>query len=180
MSLRNNIEHIKHIVNKQQNYAKDGDGAESVAVSSLIDDCVRMNIGALSRDGITVRREIDAVQAITIDRHKVLQILVNLVRNAKNACDESGRSDKILTISVTAGAQRVRFAVADNGVGIAEEHMPRLFTHGFTTRPTGHGFGLHSSALTARELGGSLVAYSEGPGRGARFVLDLPREAHRA
>jgi PAS domain S-box-containing protein len=180
VSLRNNIEHIKHIVNKQQNYAKDGDGAESVAVSSLIDDCVRMNIGALSRDGITVRREIDAVQAITIDRHKVLQILVNLVRNAKNACDESGRSDKILTISVTAGAQRVRFAVADNGVGIAEEHMPRLFTHGFTTRPTGHGFGLHSSALTARELGGSLVAYSEGPGRGARFVLDLPREAHRA
>jgi PAS domain S-box-containing protein len=180
VSLRNNIEHIKQIVNMQQNYARDGGGAESVAVSSLIEDCVRMNIGALARDGITVLREIDAVQAITIDRHKVLQILVNLVRNAKNACEESGRSDKTLTISVTADAKRVRFTVADNGAGIAEENMPRLFTHGFTTRPTGHGFGLHSSALTARELGGSLVAHSDGPGRGARFVLDLPREAQNA
>jgi PAS domain S-box-containing protein len=176
-SLRNNIDHIKHIVSKQQNYARDGDGVESVAVRALIDDCLRMNIGALTRDGVTVQRDIDAVQTITIDRHKVLQILVNLVRNAKNACDESGRSDKLLTIRVTADAGRVRFTVADNGVGIAEENMPRLFTHGFTTRPSGHGFGLHSSALTARELGGSLVAYSDGPGRGARFVLDLPREA---
>jgi PAS domain S-box-containing protein len=180
VSLRDNIEHIKHIVNMQQNYAKNKDRAEPVAVSALIEDCVRMNIGALSRDGITVRRDIDAVQSITIDRHKVLQILVNLVRNAKNACDESGRSDKVVSISVAADAKRVRFTVVDNGVGIAEENMPRLFTHGFTTRPTGHGFGLHSSALTAKELGGSLVAYSGGTGRGARFVLDLPREAHHA
>ena len=126
MSLRNNIEHIKHIVNMQQNYAKDKDRAESVVVNALIEDCVRMNIGALSRDGITVRRDIDAVQSITIDRHKVLQILVNLVRNAKNACDESGRSDKVVSISVAADAQRIRFTVVDNGVGIAEENMPRL------------------------------------------------------
>jgi len=180
MSLRRNIEHIKHVVNMQQNYAKDGDRPEPVTVSALVDDCVRMNIGALTREGITVQRDIDAIPPLAIDRHKVLQILVNLVRNAKNACDESGRSDKVLTIRVAADAQRVRFSVIDNGAGIAEENMPRLFTHGFTTRPTGHGFGLHSSALTARELGGSLCAYSDGPGCGARFVLELPREAPRA
>jgi PAS domain S-box-containing protein len=179
-SLRRNIDHIKHIVNMQQNYAKNGDGEEAISVSALIDDCVRMNIGALTREGVTVLREVEALPPIKVDRHKVLQILVNLVRNAKNACDESGRTDKILTIRVTCNEERVRFSVIDNGAGIAEENMPRLFTHGFTTRPTGHGFGLHSSALTARELGGSLSAYSEGPGQGARFVLELPRGASSA
>ena len=134
----------------------------------------------LTREGIKVQREIDSMPPIEIDRHKVLQILGNLVRNAKNACDESGRTDNILTIRVVADEVRVRFSVIDNGVGIAEENLPRLFTHGFTTRPSGHGFGLHSSALTARELGGSLCAYSDGRGCGARFVLDLPREAPRA
>jgi PAS domain S-box-containing protein len=176
-TLRRNIEHIKHVVNMQQSYAKGGDAPEPVTVSALVDECVRMNSGALTREGITVLREIDAIPPLAIDRHKVLQILVNLVRNAKNACEESGRTEKILTIQVTADAQRVRFSVIDNGVGIAAENMPRLFTHGFTTRPTGHGFGLHSSALTARELGGSLCAHSDGRGCGAKFVLELPREA---
>jgi PAS domain S-box-containing protein len=179
-SLRSNIDHIKHIVNMQQSYAKNGDGVAAVSVSALVDDCVRMNIGALTREGVTVLRELEAIPPIKVDRHKVLQILVNLVRNAKNACDESGRTDKILTIRVVSDGNRVRFSIIDNGVGIAEQNMPRLFTHGFTTRPTGHGFGLHSSALTARELGGSLTAYSEGVGRGARFVLELPRGASSA
>ena len=108
-------------------------------------------------------------------RSKVLQILVNLVRNAKYACDESGRADKTMTIRVEGDDERVRISVADNGIGIRAENMSRLFTHGFTTRASGHGFGLHSGALTARELGGALTASSDGPGCGATFTLELPR-----
>jgi C4-dicarboxylate-specific signal transduction histidine kinase len=99
---------------------------------------------------------------------------VNLVRNAKYACDESGRRDKLLTVRVESGSGRVRIAVIDNGVGIPAENMNRLFNHGFTTRKSGHGFGLHSGALAAQDLGGSLRAESEGPGRGASFILELP------
>jgi signal transduction histidine kinase len=103
-----------------------------------------------------------------------LQILVNLVRNAKYACDESGKSDKLITLRVEKAPAGVRICVIDNGVGIPAENMSRLFTHGFTTRADGHGFGLHSGALAAQELGGSLRVTSEGPGRGASFILELP------
>ncbi len=173
-SLRGNIEHIKDTVTMQQNYAKLCGVTETVAVADLVEDALRMNTGALTRHGVAVQREIDDVPPITVDKHKVLQILVNLVRNAKYACDDSGRTDKLLTVRVNSLGDRVRIAVIDNGVGITPENMASLFRHGFTTRETGHGFGLHSGALTARELGGSLTAHSAGSGRGAAFVLELP------
>jgi signal transduction histidine kinase len=175
-SLRENIEHIKDTVNMQQSYAKLLRCHRDRRGGALVEDGLRMNAGALARHGVTLRREIAEVPPITIDKHKVLQILVNLVRNAKYACDESGRSDKPVTIRVEGDEERVRISVADNGIGIRAENMSRLFTHGFTTRASGHGFGLHSGALTARELGGSLSACSDGPGCGATFTLELPRE----
>ena len=52
--------------------------------------------------------------------------------------------------------------------------LGRIFTLGFTTRKDGHGFGLHSAALAAAEMGGSLVAESDGLGQGATFTLELP------
>jgi PAS domain S-box-containing protein len=174
-SLRNNIEHIKHTVTMQQTYAKRCGVADTVAVGALVDDCIRINIAALTRHGVAVIREIEDMPPIVADRHKVLQVLVNLVRNAKHACQESPGNDRRVCIRVNRQDDQVRFAVIDNGVGIAPENMSRLFTHGFTTRATGHGFGLHSGALAARELGGSLTAYSEGVGHGATFILELPR-----
>ena len=179
-SLRNNIEHIKHTVTMQQTYAKRCGVADSVSVGALVDDCIRINMAALSRHGVAVIREIEDMPPIIADRHKVLQVLVNLLRNAKNACQESGRNDRRVRIRVSTQEDRVHFAVIDNGVGINPENMGRLFTHGFTTRATGHGFGLHSGALAARELGGSLTAHSEGCGLGATFLLDLPRGGARA
>jgi signal transduction histidine kinase len=133
-----------------------------------------LNAGAFVRHGVTLRREFSEVPPITVDKHKVLQILVNLVRNAKYACDESGRSDKLITLRIEAAPAGVRISVIDNGVGIPAENMSRLFTHGFTTRVDGHGFGLHSGALAAQELGGSLTVTSDGPGCGAIFILELP------
>jgi C4-dicarboxylate-specific signal transduction histidine kinase len=119
-------------------------------------------------------REYDSLPVVTVQKHKVLQILVNLLRNAKHACDDSGKATKQVTVRVVAEHGRVRISVTDNGIGIPAENLTQIFAHGFTTRKNGHGFGLHSGALVARELGGSLTALSDGPGRGATFVLDLP------
>jgi len=179
-SLRDNIDHIKETVAMQQSYAKLCGVAETVAVPALVEDSLRMNAAALARHGVTVRREIDDdIAPISVDKHKILQILVNLIRNAKYACGEAERPDKLLTIRVQSLERTVRISVIDNGVGIDPDNMGRLFRHGFTTRKTGHGFGLHSGALAARELGGALTAHSDGPGCGATFVLELPRgEAH--
>jgi len=173
-SLRDNLEHIKDTVAMQQSYAKLCGVTETVAVVDLVEDSLRLNAGAFVRHGVTLQREFGEVPPITVDKHKVLQILVNLVRNAKYACDESGRSDKLITLRVEKAPAGVRICVIDNGVGIPAENMSRLFTHGFTTRVDGHGFGLHSGALAAHELGGSLRVTSEGPGRGAAFILELP------
>ena len=173
-SLRDNLEHIKDTVAMQQSYAKLCGVTETVAVADLVEDSLRLNAGAFVRHVVTLRREFSEVPPITVDKHKVLQILVNLVRNAKYACDESGRSDKLITLRIEAAPAGVRICVIDNGVGIPAENMHRLFTHGFTTRVDGHGFGLHSGALAAQELGGSLRVTSDGPGRGAMFILELP------
>jgi PAS domain S-box-containing protein len=173
-SLRENLEHIKDTVAMQQTYAKLCGVTETVEVVDLVEDSLRLNAGAFARHGVTLQREFKNVPAIAVDKHKVLQILVNLVRNAKYACDESGRTDKLITLRVETAENGVRISVVDNGVGIRPENMGRIFNHGFTTRKSGHGFGLHSGALAAQELGGSLRAESEGPGRGAAFILELP------
>jgi signal transduction histidine kinase len=173
-SLVKSVEHIKDIVRMQQSYAAHGGVVESAAVADLVNDSVRLNAEAFSRHGVTLACEFEEVPAITVDKHRVLQILVNLIRNAKYACEDSGRSDKRITIRVTRCPLGVAIAVVDNGVGIAAENMARIFSHGFTTRAGGHGLGLHSAALAAQELKGSLRVASDGPGCGATFRLELP------
>jgi two-component system, NtrC family, sensor kinase len=172
--LRSHIDHIKQIVSMQQSYSKVSGVKELLQPVDLLDDALRMNDGSFHRHQVHVVREFEPVPAINSEKHKILQILVNLLRNAIYACNESGRPHRSVTLRVASGPACVRISVADNGVGIAPENMTRIFAHGFTTRRDGHGFGLHSGALAASELGGSLQAFSEGLGRGATFVLELP------
>jgi signal transduction histidine kinase len=115
------------------------------------------------------------VPPIRVDRHKVLQILINLIRNAKYALDDIERTDKKLIISISAPNERfVHIVVTDNGIGIPAENLTRVFAHGFTTREGGHGFGLHSGAIAARSMGGAITVASAGTGQGATFTLELP------
>jgi C4-dicarboxylate-specific signal transduction histidine kinase len=170
-----NLDHIKEIVTMQQSYATVSGVLEKVALPSLVDDALRFHAGALERHGVKVERQYDQVPPVNIDKHKALQILVNLVHNAKYALDEARVKDKKLIISIAPqGAYRVKVTVGDNGVGIAPENLNRIFSHGFTTRKGGHGFGLHSGANAAREMGGFLSTASDGVGRGAVFTLELP------
>ena len=143
-------------------------------LASLVEDSLRLNEGALRRHGVQIVRAFETVPPINVEKHKILQILVNLVRNAKYACDDSGRADARLTVRVANGDGRVKISVMDNGIGIPPENLTRIFNGGFTTRKGGHGFGLQGSALAAKEMGGSLTVQSGGPGQGAAFTLELP------
>ncbi|MBI3868454.1 MAG: PAS domain S-box protein [Verrucomicrobia bacterium] len=178
--LRDHLDHIKQVVAMQQEYAKVSGVVESIPVTDLVEDAIRLNVGALSRHHVEVIRDYDATPTIVVDKHKALQILVNLIRNAKSACGESGRPDKRLTLRITSRDGRVRIGVVDNGLGIPPENFSRIFSHGFTTRKDGHGFGLHSGALAAKEMGGSIEAHSDGVGLGAAFTLDLPLKPTRS
>ncbi|MEP6936619.1 MAG: ATP-binding protein, partial [Chthoniobacterales bacterium] len=173
--LGRNIEHIKEVVAMQQSYAKVSGVFENLPAHRLVEDAIAMNIGAFERHGVAVDRQFSPVPPVRVDRHKVLQILINLLRNAKYALDEVKRTDKRITISIFAvNESSVHIGVADNGIGISPENLTRIFAHGFTTRKEGHGFGLHSGALAARAMGGSLAVASAGGGQGATFTLDLP------
>jgi PAS domain S-box-containing protein len=173
-SLGGNIMHIKDIVTTQQNYAKTIGVAENLPVVGLVEDAMQLNKGAMTRHNIKIVRDFADVPPVLTEKHKVLQILVNLIRNAKYACDDRGENDKQITLRVSNGDGKVKISIIDNGIGIAPENLTRIFNHGFTTRKEGHGFGLHNGAIVAKELGGSLSAFSEGPGRGATFTLELP------
>jgi PAS domain S-box-containing protein len=172
--LQKNIEHIKDIVSMQQSLAKVSGVIETVDLVGLVEDAIRINLTSLTRHNIVVIRDYQVQPTLSLERHKVMQILVNLLRNAKFACVESGRADRIVTLRIGGSGDCVQITVIDNGVGIPKENLTRIFAHGFTTRKEGHGFGLHSGALAAKELGGQLTAQSDGAGKGAVFTLELP------
>jgi PAS domain S-box-containing protein len=173
-----NVEHIKEIVATQQNYARVLGVAEVVDLGDVMEDAIKIHGGAYERHGIKLVREYDSVPQIALDKHKVMQILINFLSNAKYACDAVQKNDKRVTVRIKlVGKDRVRMEVADNGIGIAPENLTRIFSQGFTTRKGGHGFGLHSGALAAKDLGGTINAESTGAGHGATFILELPLTA---
>src|SRR5206468_7385566 len=124
---------------------------------------------------VNLARELVDDPTIIVDKHTVLQILVNLIRNAKYACEESSRSDKLVTVRIFKnGDDGINIQITDNGVGIPRENLNCLFSRGFTTRSDGHGFGLHSCLLAAKEMGGASTRHSDAPRLGAVFTLVLP------
>ena len=175
-SVAQHLEHIKEIVAMQQSYAKVSGAYENLPVAELVEDALRINITAFDRHGIELVKEYDSnLPSVCVDRHKVLQILINLIRNAKHAVEELDTERKQMMVHAgMASPGIVRISIRDNGVGIPQENLTKIFNHGFTTKKDGHGFGLHSGANAAKEMGGSLIALSGGPGQGAEFILELP------
>ena len=173
--LGKNIEHIKEIVSMQQSYARLGGLTEAFDPKELLEDALRINEAALLRHNVRLVRHFAETAPVAVDKHKVLQILVNLVRNAKHAMIASDKLEKVLVVSIQrADPDHVRIEVRDNGIGIPTDNLTRIFQHGFTTKKEGHGFGLHSGANAAKEMGGTLFVESAGPGQGAAFILELP------
>jgi signal transduction histidine kinase len=175
-SLTENIGHIKEIIGTQQSYAKISGDEVSVSLEELVNSAININKTSLKRHRIELVCDFDDdIGIVNINKQKVLQILVNLVRNAKQAVARNENGNKVVTLRTRKhGDDKVRIEIADNGEGISEEHFSKLFKHGFTTKEDGHGFGLHGGALIAKELGGALTAHSDGVGRGAMFTLELP------
>ncbi|AKJ06247.1 histidine kinase/DNA gyrase B/HSP90-like ATPase [Archangium gephyra] len=168
-------EHVGDIVKVQQNYARLPRVHEPVQLADLVEDALRINSAGLIRHQVKVQRQLAPLPPVLTDKHKTLMILVNLVSNAKYAMDGVPVAERLLTVKMErTPSGPVHLQVHDNGMGIAPEMLTRIFQYGFTTRDEGHGFGLHSSAVAAQEMGGSLTVHSEGPGHGATFTLELP------
>ena len=169
------VDHINQIVAAQQSYAQHSGLIETMEPAELFDHALRLSEASLLRHRVAVRREFQSVPPVHGMRQKILQILVNLIRNAKEAMDGCAPAERQLILGLELTAQgRVGFTIRDHGVGIAPENLASIFAFGFSTKAGGRGFGLHTSALAAKEMGGALQVESAGLGQGARFRLELP------
>ncbi|MFI4886895.1 MAG: MHYT domain-containing protein [Steroidobacterales bacterium] len=170
------VEHIGKIIAAQQTYARHGGSVEEVDLAELIEHALIMYFAASAE--VTVRREHRGVGRVMVDRHKLLQIMGNLLSNARHALRQRTEGPRELIVRLrTAPPGFFAIDVEDTGVGIGAESMKRLFEFGFTTKKDGHGFGLHASANLVKEMGGELSARSDGADRGACFTVRLPMAA---
>jgi signal transduction histidine kinase len=175
-NLATKIDHVKTIITAQQCYAGASGVTETFDVGSSIDEALKLNSAAFDRHQIEIVRQYEGMPKVQLDKQKLLQILVNLIKNGKDSLLECGGcTHRQLTFCTHRGDNaRLVIEVSDNGIGIAPENLTRIFSHGFTTKKGGHGFGLHSCANAAMEMGGTLAVHSAGLGQGASFTLDLP------
>lgn len=173
--LQSSIDHIKTIVGVQQSHAVSAGVLEKIALVKLIDEALVMSGVSVYSNEIKIVKEICYWQPIPVEAHSVLQILINLMNNAKHSLRSSQQDKKVMTINIEKiSPDQICIKISDNGEGVSEEAMAKLFTYGFTTKGDGHGFGLHQSAVSAKEMGGSLTCHSDGEGKGASFQLELP------
>jgi C4-dicarboxylate-specific signal transduction histidine kinase len=174
-TLNQNVEHIKTVINTQQSYARAPAFVEPADLREIVDDALEMNATAMQRDMVDLQREYGEVPIVPMERHKVMQIVANLVSNASWAVRKGSAELKIVKICIgRAQSGNIFVSVTDNGIGIAVEDLARIFEYGFSRREGGHGFGLHSAVLGAKSMGGSLCVCANGPNMGATFRLELP------
>ena len=174
-SLQRNIDHIKVVVARQQGQAKAALGVlESVSLPALMDEALKLacppSANQADAAGLSIERVYeDDLPRARLDRHKLFETLANLLGNARHALEATPGERRLRVEVRRQGDVRFVIDISDTGCGITPENLPRIFTFGFSTKPGGHGFGLHASAIATAEMGGTLTAHSDGLGRGARF-----------
>ena len=185
-SLTESIEHLRHVVGEQDDNHRRDRLIETLDPAALIEQAIKLTVDSDGWERIRFVRDLESGGPVPLDRHRFIQVVANLVSNAKQAVRSAERDTPTITVTMERllgeGGEQLQIQVADNGIGIAAENLLRIFAFGFSTRSQGHGIGLHCAANFAREMGGSLQAESEGPGRGAVFTLVVPivREEVRA
>ncbi len=175
IDLSGNVRHVVEVLSVQQDNGKLAGLTEFVVLSEVVQDAVHVILNDAKQYDIKVVCEFEDVPQMAMDRHKIIQIVMSLLSNAKHSLKESEVKDRILSVSTRImDKNHVSVCVQDNGVGIPNEDMAKLFDYGFSTRPDGHGFGLHTARNAADILGGIITASSDGVGKGALFVFELP------
>ena len=173
-----NIRHMKQIIASHQTMAKSAGQIEQVSLANVLSHAMELSFQPGDEKWIAMRLDYQQVPTVLVDQHQLLQILVNLLRNAKQAMRQQVVQDSHeLKLSVKYQDDHeasVVITIQDSGIGIAPEHLSRMFTRGFTTKTDGNGIGLHSSSLAIQNMGGSMHVQSEGVGRGATFTLIFP------
>ncbi len=170
-----NTESISEIISAQQAYAYSTNSySEVTPITEIIEHALTLNESSYSRHNIIVEKRLGKVPEIPLHKTKTLHIILNLLKNAKEAMTVNRLEDRKLLIDVHVEDPNLILTISDTGHGIAEADLSKIFSFGFTTKPDGHGSGLHSSANYMTEMGGRMWVESAGQGKGAAFTLSFP------
>ena len=170
------VDHVNAVVAAQQSFASSGGLYAEVHVEEIINATIQITGETFRQNSIKLVRELGSTDSAILDKQKLIQILVNLFRNAKHAILDADSKDRTVTVRSKSVNGWLIITVSDTGIGISRENLGRVFQHGFSTRKKsgGHGFGLHHSYYAMDEMGGTIAVASEGLGKGATFILRLP------
>jgi signal transduction histidine kinase len=170
-NLAKKIHLIKDVVITQQSYARGDILNEEIHMAKLLEEIISMQNSSFSRHSIQIVRKFQEIPTVQSQKIKVSHILLNLLKNAKEAMDSTDASKRILTVETEYDEKNglVLVKVSDTGEGILPENLNKIFNHGFTTKKKGHGFGLHFCANAMKEMGGSLTVQNNTTG--VTFVL---------
>ena len=171
-AISGHVQYLRQIIQAQQSFARMGGAHDEVDVSELLETALTLKGQELK--GVEITRDIGELPIVLTDRYKLLQIIVNYIANAYDAMMENSSTAPRIAIRVRTMHDQLEIAVEDSGVGIAPEVLARVWEFGFTTKTHGHGFGLHSAAVAAQQLGGTVSVESGGVGLGARFSVTIP------
>ncbi len=170
-----NIDHIKSIISTQQTHAKKIGVEEEVHIAELLESALSVTLGESYEAAYPVERDYDWGITATTDKHLVLDVIINLIKNAKESLASLRPNQRLISLACRSiDETHISITVTDNGVGIDNSDQANLFNHGFTTKPAGHGFGLHGSANAIKSIGGTLKLESPGLGKGATATITLP------
>jgi len=168
---------MKEVISTQQSYARSGFHSETLNIGDLVEDALKIQASSLHKWGVKLNKQLADTPACTGQKSKLLQVITNLIKNAQEAMRDNDNFNKPKELTIETGQlnqHRVFVRVRDNGCGIASDQLSKIFSHGFTTKEDGHGFGLHTSANAMTEMHGSLSVESEGRNKGATFTLTVP------
>ena len=177
--LTNKVEHVKYIIQMQQGLEGNNNLLEEVDISSLINDALSIN-GLNNTTKFSIETHCQNIPRLVLNKVKLVQILVNIIQNAKAAVTENGKDLKIISISAFIENNKLVIEIEDNGTGIDSTVIKKIFSFGFTTKKHGYGFGLHSSLNSAKEMEGTLKVESQGKGKGAKFRLEVPYQSTKS
>jgi C4-dicarboxylate-specific signal transduction histidine kinase len=168
---------MKEVISTQQAYAHTGFHTEQLEIHELMEDALKIQISSLEKWGVKLHKHYRETPACIGQKSKLLQVITNLIKNAKEAMDNNDEFNKPKELTIETGVlddNSAYIKIADNGCGISSKQLAKIFNHGFTTKEDGHGFGLHTSANAMTEMRGSLKVDSAGVERGASFTITIP------
>ncbi|MCP4601326.1 MAG: PAS domain S-box protein [Proteobacteria bacterium] len=174
--VENRIKTIENVIDAQRGYTKDVEIlVEEADLAEIIQDAITMNSDFIEKNNIKIEKEMTDIPAIPLQKMKVIQIIMSLITNAKEAMKETPSDNKIIKMYIEELEDSIQLRVIDTGCGIPLENISKIFRHGFTTKKKRQGFGLHNSANNMTEMGGKMWAESKGEGQGATLVLKFSK-----